>query len=269
MLVDTHVHFAEYDSGEIPELIARARDAGVDRYVAVGGDSESNRVCLSLARQWGKWMVCAVGFDRNQAPGDVDMAALHDMLADPACAAVGETGLDYHYGRDRAAEQRRLLDTMLQAAQEAGLPVVVHSREAEADTLAALRPFAEEYRTRGRLPGVLHCFTGTRKFMEELVQMGFFISFSGIVTFRSAQDLRLTAAAVPAENLLLETDSPLLAPEPLRGHRNEPAFLPRIAEAVAAARDSDVSTVAEQTTANALRLFFGCAPADSRSNRLQ
>ncbi|HDL77185.1 MAG TPA: TatD family deoxyribonuclease [Lentisphaerae bacterium] len=254
MLVDSHVHFAEFDPGDVPALLERAASAGVSGFVAVGGDERVNRVCLDLCRRYPA-MVAAVGYDREQDPARVDLALLEEQLKDPACAAVGEIGLDYHYGLTRKQEQRRMFDRMLAIAWESRLPVVVHSREAEEDTLAALQPFAGRYREEHRLPGVLHCFTGSSAFMEKLVELGFLISFSGIVTFPNADEVRDTAAAVPEGSLLVETDAPLLAPQPVRGKRNEPAFLRYVAQSLAAVRRCTLEAIAEITTCNAVRLF--------------
>jgi len=254
MLVDSHVHFAEFEPGEIPALLERAASAGVRGFVAVGGDERANRACLDLCTRYPA-MVAAVGYDRGQDPDRVDLVLLREQLKDPACAAVGEIGLDYHYGLMQKQPQRRMFDCMLGLAWESLLPVVVHSREAEGDTLAALQSFSARYLEEHRLPGVLHCFTGSPAFMEKLVEMGFMISFSGIVTFPGAEGVRNVAAAVSGESLLLETDAPRLAPRPVRGKRNEPAFLRYVARALAAIRYCSAAEIAGITTHNAVRLF--------------
>lgn len=268
MLADTHVHFGEFAPDEIGALLERAKAAGVERFVAVGGNAQSNRRCQSLAGQHPGIMVAAVGYDRDQSPQAASREALEEILSSPGIAAVGEIGLDYYYGAERKASQRKLFDAMLEIAQDHRLPVVVHSREAEADTLAALRDFAAQCRRTARLPGVLHCFTGSTRFMEKLLEMGFFISFSGIVTFPSATSLRQVVPLVPDDYLLIETDAPLLAPQPVRGRRNEPAYLTHIADCVAELRQVSREAIAEITSCNAQRLFFAGSERPPRPRSL-
>lgn len=255
-LVDTHAHFDDFALPEgVAEVLGRARDAGVRRVVAVGGSPAGNERAVAVARHNPGVAMAAVGYDRYRAGEDCADAPLRALLADPCTVAVGEIGLDYHHAPDTAAAQRRLFEEMLALAAEAGKPVVVHSREADEDTLAALRAHARAWRGAAERIGVLHCFTGGAAFAKALLDLGFMLSFSGIVSFRNAGPLREVAASVPEDRLLVETDTPYLAPVPVRGRPNEPAFLPYVVAAVAAARGAPPDAVAAATARNAARLF--------------
>jgi TatD DNase family protein len=223
-------------------------------------------------------VLCALGYDRDQAEVfgaggaalDRAMEALREQAeaalgGGQGLAALGEMGLDFHYSPGTAEAQVALFRRQLALAGELRLPVIVHSREADDPTLAALRDFAPLFGAGGR-GGVLHCFTGSRAFAEALAELGAHLSFSGIITFRNAAALRAVAAVVPGGKLLIETDTPYLAPEPHRGERNEPAYLPRVAEAAAAARKCAVEEIADLTALNAAMLF-GCRPAVSGGGR--
>jgi TatD DNase family protein len=177
------------------------------------------------------------------------------MPATSEVAAIGEIGLDFHHGRENAPAQIKLFSRMLELARKRSLPVCVHTREAEAETLAALREHAAGWRGAPDGIGVLHCFTGGEVFARELLALGFCVSFSGIVTFKNSENLRAAAAVVPDDRLLIETDSPFLAPEPLRGRPNEPANLERVAVVLAGIRKTSLETIASITTRNARRLF--------------
>ena len=250
---DSHLHFDSYDeAGDLDNVVGRARDAGVRNMVAIGGTPGSNTRALSIAGRYdGIW--AAVGYDRDEAGGHPDLATLGKQAISEQVVAVGETGLDYHYSGDTAAEQRKLFASMLETAADAGLPVVVHSRNADEDTLSLLREFSEHGHS--ECMGVLHCFTGTMAFAEALLEMGMMISFSGIITFKKADELRSIAAAVPEDRILIETDAPYLAPVPYRGKRNEPALIVHVAEELARVRHTDLPRIADVTTQNAIRLF--------------
>jgi TatD DNase family protein len=168
---------------------------------------------------------------------------------------VGEIGLDYHHAQHTARLQRALCEAQLERAAAWRLPVCVHTRDADADTLALLRTYAATPWGRAGRPGVVHCFTGSAAFAEELLALGFCLGFSGIVTFRNADRLRTVAAGIPADRLLVETDAPFLAPVPMRGQPNEPAFAVHVAACLARQRGVSVAELADLTTANAFRLF--------------
>ncbi len=264
---DTHVHFQKesgcYSSGF---QVERALAAGVTRMVAVGGSCELNKGAAEAAEAYPGYVRAAIGFDRAQV-AEISSRALIDDAIDrlrrsidalrgigATVCAIGEVGLDYHYTPQSAEGQVALFRGQCELASEQKLPVIVHSREADEDTLKVLRAYAAQCSFR-EVFGVLHCFTGTMDFAERLMEIGFMISFSGIVSFSTADALRRVAASIPADRLLIETDSPYLAPVPHRGKRNEPAFVKDVALALANARGEDVESVAAVTTANAKRLF--------------
>jgi TatD DNase family protein len=256
LLTDSHLHFDSFAArGEVEEVLERAGDAGVGRMVAIGGSAAANELaaCLAAAHPAAVW--AAVGFDRDQATLDPDIEGLGDLAGRPGVVAVGETGLDYHYSPDTAGAQKELFTEMLRFSRERALPVVVHSREARADTLDLLAAHAREWPVAGSAPGVLHCFTENMAFARALLDLGYLISFSGIVTFKNADALREVAAAVPDDRLMIETDAPYLAPVPRRGKRNEPAYVRYVAEALAEVRGCSLEHVAEVTGRNADRLF--------------
>ncbi len=259
MWFDTHVHLEEED--DAAALLARAGAAGGTGWLAVGGSPAMNRAARAAAAAAPDRVGLALGMDRHLAEesGAEVSAAMDALAADWAAAgeaglrvaAVGETGLDYHYAPESAARQRSLFAAQLALAAARRLPVVVHTREADADTLALLREHAASWPGPPERIGIVHCFTGGLAFAEALLTLGFHISFSGIVTFRNADPLRAVCAAVPGDRLLLETDSPYLAPVPRRGQRNEPAFLPDVARVVAAIRGIEPERLAALTTGNA------------------
>jgi len=254
MLTDTHVHFDDAAArGETAALLERAMAAGVTRFLSVGGNPSANTLALALAARAPGRVRAAVGLDRDQADAPWDITAVETAARAPETAAVGEIGLDYHYGLDRRADQLRRCETMLDLAARAGRPVVLHSRAADEDTLALLGAHAA--RRGAAPPGVLHCFTGGRNFAFRLLDLGFFVSFSGILTFANAGELRAVAAAVPEDRLLIETDTPYLAPVPHRGRPNEPAWLAHVAATLAALRNRAPDEIARITSRNAERLF--------------
>jgi TatD DNase family protein len=246
MLFDTHVHFDGLDDAE--GAIARAVAGGVGKMLAVGGAQRGNEMAVEFASRHPDKIVAAAGFDREHAGRKIDFAAFESFARAKQVCAIGEIGLDYHYHPETATAQKELMDQMLQIAGRLGLPVIVHSREADADTVEMLAK-------RQNVKGVIHCFTGNRSFVEKLVAIGFYISFSGIITFRNAAQVREAAKAVPDDRLLIETDSPFLAPEPHRGKKNEPVYVKHVAEALANIRGCPVEKIVEITSANAVRLF--------------
>ncbi len=255
-LVDTHVHFDVFHgAGEVEAVLARARAAGVRRFVAMGGAPEGNTLAADCAGKYPGEIFFAAGFDRYLATEPREPAGLATLLDRPGAVAVGEIGLDYHYSPETRDAQRALFAEMLALARTRRLPVVVHSREAEDDTIAMLQEHAAAWPGEpGRL-GVLHCFTGGPEFARRVVDVGLYVSFSGITSFRNADSIRAAALLVPADRLLVETDSPYLAPIPHRGERNEPAFVVDVARALAAARGAALEEIARQTTMNAELLF--------------
>jgi TatD DNase family protein len=277
MFFDSHAHFDRFvKDGTFDEILERAREAGVSEMVAVGGNAPANALSLRLAREHpGRIYGCA-GYDRDEAtkrrvplaePQNseqeaskdewevVDLELLKQQVADPLCRAVGETGLDYYYTAETAADQKRLFAEHCALAAEFGKPVVVHSRDADEDTVAILRDYAESWKGAPDRPGVLHCFTRERPFARQVLDLGLMISFSGIVTFGNADPLREVASYVPDDRLLIETDSPYLTPVPMRGRRNEPAYVVHVAKQLAELKGTSLESMANLTAGNARRLF--------------
>jgi TatD DNase family protein len=253
---DTHAHF-EGTPLETAAVMGRAMGAGVTRVVAVGGSEALNAGALAAAESYPGNVRLALGFDRDQAVAaepEVWVGALRLLAAARPLAAVGETGLDFHYHPETAEAQCALFGAQLRLADEWRLPVIIHTREADEATLRVL----DETPWHGEgLRGVVHCFTGDTLFARRLLDRALAVSFSGIVTFRNADRLRESAAAVPDDRLLIETDSPFLAPVPKRGQRNEPAFVTHVAECLADVRGGTAEQIAALTRANAVRLFGG------------
>ncbi|PZP22905.1 TatD family hydrolase [Pseudomonas kuykendallii] len=254
MLVDSHCHLDRLDlaahGGSLDAALEAARARGVGHFLCIGVSADNAAAVKALAERYAD-VHCSVGVHPlDLQPGAAP--ALDWLLAElehPRVAAIGETGLDYHYEPEAAELQRQAFRLHLQAAQITGKPVIVHTREARADTLALLREAA--------LPqaGVLHCFTEDWEMAKAALDIGFYISLSGIVTFRNADALREVARQVPADRLLVETDSPYLAPIPYRGKPNLPQYVREVAEFLAELRGVGFDTLAEQTTANFKRLF--------------
>lgn len=254
---DTHAHFAAGPA--IAGQIARARAAGVTRIVAVGGSPQLNAGARAAAAAAPGHVLPAFGLDRDQAGGDDDQAAALENLfaagAAPAPAAVGEIGLDYCRSAVARERQRLLMERQLGLAARLRLPAIIHTRAAEADTLALLRNARGEAWFREGRPGVIHCFTGDAAFAEALLALDYRLGFSGIVTFAGAAPLRKVAAAVPGERLLIETDAPYLTPVPLRGRPNEPALVVHVAAVLARERGVAPEELAALTWRNAETLF--------------
>jgi TatD DNase family protein len=250
-LVDTHCHLNhEAFRADVAREIARARAAGVVRAVVVGYDVVSSWLAVAYSTAH-PCLAATVGIHPHDAKTWDDEAPTIEAIArDPEVVAVGETGLDYHYDHSPRDTQRAAFAAQLEMAQRLDLPVVIHSREADDDTLAIIRDVGVP--SRG---GVVHCFPGGADLAREVVALGLHIGVTGVVTFRKADALRNAVAAVPAEWLLLETDSPYLAPEPHRGKTNRPAYLPLVAEAVASIRGTAVEDVARDAGESAARLF--------------
>ena len=254
MLVDSHCHLDFPDFAEERDaVVERAKAAGVGTMLTISTKlSEFPRV-LEVAEAYPD-VYCSVGVHPHEADreeGATDAAKIAALTQNPKVIGIGETGLDYYYGHSSRDNQRAAFNAHLDAARETGLPVIVHSRDAEADTMELLRAAA----AKGRLTGLIHCFTGTQALADCAVELGFCISFSGIVTFKNAEELREIAKKVPAARLLVETDAPYLAPVPNRGKRNEPAFVTYTAALLAELRGTTPDVIAETTSANFFRLF--------------
>jgi TatD DNase family protein len=244
-VIDTHAHLDALD--DAAAAIARAREAGVTRIVTIGTGIESCRAALALAEAHAG-VVAALGIDPHQA-GEREaerVAELGQLLGHPKAVAVGEAGLDYHYGGDRRDEQRSLFRAQLDLATELGLPIVVHTREANEDTEAMLDGHGGTV--------VMHCFSEPA-LLDAGIEHGWYFSFAGNATYPKAQALRDAAACAPADRILVETDSPYLAPQPVRGRRNEPAFVTHTLAALAAVRGEEPGDLAARVDANATAAF--------------
>ncbi len=247
-LFDTHAHFT--DNSDVDGLLSRAAEVGVVRVLAVGGSRELNRNALRTPCR------VALGWDRDQTDvREDDFSELGRLVADNAArvAAIGEIGLDFHYSPESAAAQKELFARELALADSLRLPVVIHTREADEATLEVIDSVPWSHGS--QLRGVIHSYTGGPDFAGKLLDRGFCISFSGIVTFRSADLVRESARFVPDDRILVETDTPFLAPVPLRGHQCEPAYVVHTAKCIAAERKTDIETFAELTFANSELLF--------------
>jgi TatD DNase family protein len=252
-LVDSHCHIdmPEFDADR-EEVIARARAAGVETMLVVGGldGAGGHRRAIDIAARWG--LVASAGLHPHEArlASEAVYGDLRSLAEAGEIVAVGEIGLDYHYDHSPRPAQAEAFRRQVHLAREVGLPVIVHSREADDETADLL-----EREGGGELRGVIHCFTGGERLAQRALAMGFFISFSGIVGFPKAEALRQVARGVPLDRLLVETDAPFLAPPPHRGKRNEPAFVVEVARALAAARRESFEVVAEATRQNFASLF--------------
>jgi TatD DNase family protein len=256
-LFDTHAHLAdEHLAADLPGVIERAKSAGVKQILAIGTDAADSRRCLELA-QTHEGIRSSAGIHPNNAaeaqPGDWDEIAR--LAREAKVVALGETGLDLYWKDVPLAMQQDYFDRHIRLSQATGLPLVIHLRETAPEILAMLR----EARQRGPLRGVMHSFTGTAPEAAEFLALGLYISFAGMVTFKKSEDLRAVTQTIPADRILVETDSPYLSPEPFRGKRpNEPARVVHTAECLAQLRGVSMEEFARQTTANAEGLF--CRP---------
>ena len=255
-LVDTHAHLMDpaFDADR-DAVLQRARDAGVEAVLLVGYDLASSRAAVDLTRRI-PWALATVGIHPNSAAdaSDADFAAVADLARAPEVVAIGETGLDYYRLHTPPGVQRDAFDWHLQLAEELALPVVVHNRQADADVADALA--ASAARGSRRVPGVLHCFSSTDpRYLQRMLDAGYFVSFAGPLTFKSADNLRVMARRVPLDRLLVETDCPYLAPTPHRGRRNEPAFVRETAACLADVVGLESELLADHLWANSLHVI--------------
>lgn len=253
-LVDSHAHIQGSEfAADVAHVIQRAQEVGVEKIVVVGGsgDLSSNQAALELAN-FSPGLFATVGMHPHDAKAvsEEDIERLKVLARNPKVVAVGETGLDFYYDHSPREIQIELFCRFIHMARQAGLPIVVHNREAQ-------REVAELIRNEGKreLRGVIHCFTGDYDAAREFLDLGFYLSFTGIITFKNADSLRDVVRKLPLDRILVETDSPYLAPVPHRGKRNEPAFVRFVAETVARVRGVALEEVAHATSLNAQRLF--------------
>jgi TatD DNase family protein len=253
LAIDSHCHL-DFDGMEdkLPEVLARAEAAGVGLMVSISSRVRSfGNLCQIAERN--PSVFCTVGTHPHNAHEELEVTAeeLVRLAQHPKCVGIGEVGLDYHYDLSPREAQEANFFVHIHAARRTGLPLVIHSREAEDDTLLILK---EEWE-RGPFVPLLHCFTSKAKLAHAAVAMGGYVSFSGILTYKSAEDIRQTAAELPLDRILVETDSPYLAPVPYRGKPNEPAYLIKTLETLAQVRGVPPAEMARITNANFFRLF--------------
>jgi TatD DNase family protein len=253
LLVDSHCHL-DYlaRDGDLDDVVARARRAGVGRMLTICTKVTEFQAIRDIADRYDDvW--CSVGIHPHEADSEPAVTAekLVALAQDPLVAGIGETGLDYFYEHSPREQQQASFHAHIAASRETGLPLIVHTRDADEDTAAILE---DEY-AKGPFPGVIHCYSTGRDLAERALAIGFYISLSGILTFKKAEALRETAAILPPDRLLVETDAPYLAPVPNRGKRNEPAYVVHTAAALAELRGVPVNEIETSTTDNFFNLF--------------
>jgi TatD DNase family protein len=253
MLADSHCHLNYKGLAEQQQqVLGRARAAGVVAMLNIATrESEWDDVIGVAEREGDVWATVGIHPHEADQHGHIDTAKLIDRAQHPRVVGIGETGLDYYYDHSDRDQQRVSFRAHIAAARDTGLPIIVHTRDAEQDTADILR----EEMAKGAFPGVIHCFTASDDFADIALKLGFYISISGIVTFKNARDLQQTAARLPIERLLIETDAPFLAPVPHRGKTGEPAFVADTARFLADLRGESVEVLAAATRANFHRLF--------------
>jgi TatD DNase family protein len=253
MLVDSHCHLDHQEfEGELETILGRARQSGIANMLTIGTTVAGFPRLLEIAER-NEDVFCTIGVHPHEAAAEqgITVDRLLQLSRNRKVIGIGECGLDYYYNRSPQDVQIAIFRTHIAAARESGLPLVVHSRDAD-DQMAAI---LEAEQRVGSFTGVLHCFSSGRALAETAVRLGLYISFSGILTFKKSDALRDIAAVLPPERLLIETDAPFLAPVPLRGRRNEPSYVTHTLRALAACRGEDEGELAEMTSANFFRLF--------------
>jgi TatD DNase family protein len=252
-LIDSHCHLDFPDfTGQVPEVLARAEANGVAHLVTICTRVSEFEKVLAIAESDPR-ISCSVGIHPHEAADEptVDAERLVELAKHPKVVGIGEAGLDYFYDKSPRERQRQVFATHIEASRRSGLPLIVHSRDADDDTIEELKIGAEK----GGLTGVIHCFTSTQKLADAALEIGFYISLSGILTFKSAEELRAVIKTVPLDRLLVETDSPYLAPVPKRGKTNEPSFVKHTAAFAAQMLGMSDEDFAAKTTENFRRLF--------------
>lgn len=253
MLIDHHCHldFPQFAS-DLDGLIARAGQAGVGAMITISTRIRQFDKVLAVAERFDN-VFCSVGTHPHNAHEefDIPVSEIVRLSQHPKVVAVGEAGLDYYYKNSTPGAQAEGFRNHIAAARETGLPLEIHTREADADTIAIL----EDEHSKGPFPAVLHCFTGGETLAKRAIELGLYVSFSGVISFKKSHELRAIAAALPLDRILVETDAPYLAPEPFRGKTNEPAYVAHTAAALAKARGISVEEVSAATTENVMRLY--------------
>ncbi|MED3908310.1 TatD family hydrolase [Peribacillus simplex] len=252
MLFDTHVHVnAEQFNEDLEDVIERAKEAGVNNMVVVGFDRPTIIRAMELIEAY-DFMYAAVGWHPVDAIDmtEEDLQWIEELSNHPKVVAIGEMGLDYHWDKSPKEVQMEVFRKQIRLAKKVGLPIIIHNREATSDIVHILK---EEEAS--RVGGIMHCFSGSAETALECINMNFYISLGGPVTFKNAKKPKEVAAAVPLDRLLIETDCPYLAPHPYRGKRNEPSYVKLVAEQIAEIKQLTIEEVSQATTENAKKLF--------------
>lgn len=248
-IIDSHAHFNDkrFD-GFRDELLSKINDLGVSKIINCGCDFETIEECLKLGEKY-DFCYTAVGFHPENIPdGDIDFARFEEIIkTGKKIVAVGETGLDYYWRQDNKEAQKAAFHTQLEIAEKYGLPVIIHDRDAHADTLEILKKHKPK--------GVVHCFSGSVETAKEVLSLGMYIGIGGVLTFKNSLRLKEVAATVPLERILLETDAPYMSPEPFRGKTNHSALIIYVAEKLAEIKNISISEVLETTSKNSKELF--------------
>ncbi len=247
-IIDSHAHYNDRRFEVIiDELMIKQRELGVKKIINCGCDFESIDACLELSSRF-DFCYTAVGFHPENIPeADIDLIKLKEKALLPKVCAIGEIGLDYYWRQDNKDAQKKAFKAQLELAKELGLPTIIHDREAHGDSLEIIK----EYKPKG----VLHCFSGSREMAAEVVKLGLYIGIGGVLTFKNSKKLREVAQVIPLERILLETDAPYLAPEPMRGKLNHSALIIYVAKALAEIKGVSVEEVINTTTQNSENLF--------------
>ncbi len=248
--IDLHCHLDMMEEG-IEAAILKAQAAGVKKMVTIGTEPSDHQIVLDIAKKYYPEVFCTLGVHPHQGAIYTDEAGafIEAHLARPEVVAVGEIGLDYYYNQSPVEDQKEAFRKQLDIAARHKMPVEIHTRDAEPDTVEILKEF------KGRVTGIIHCFTGTRWLADQCLDLGFNISISGVVTFKNAQDLRDTVVAMPLDRIHVETDAPFLAPVPQRGKKNTPAFMVHTAQFVAQLKGVEEEVFCQQMLKNALQMF--------------
>ncbi|MCD6419794.1 MAG: TatD family hydrolase [Synergistetes bacterium] len=250
-LIDSHCHLNDpaFDK-DIEEVIKRSRDNGVEYCVVIGYDVKSSKKAIEMAEKY-NCVYATVGIhpEESKNAGDRELAEIEKLTEHPKVVGIGETGLDYYHIFSPIEKQKEIFIKQLKLARKLNLPVVIHSREAEPDTFDIVKEYAKD------IKGVMHCFSGTLKMAKLYTELKFYISISGAVTFRKAKTLKEVVKGIKIKDILIETDAPYLTPHPYRGKRNEPSYLPYIADAVAKIKELPLEEVALHTSHNTRNLF--------------
>ena len=253
MFIDSHIHLDDFvEKNTLEDKLKNAEKHMVNQMIAIGGSDKSNFLSISLSKKYPNKIFATAGYDRDLSESNYNEFNLKQQIESDYVVGVGETGLDYYHSNENRKQQIELFSLNLNLASQFNKPVIVHSRNAFKDTIHELKKFSVN---QNKYLGVLHCFTLDLKAAKKLIDIGMMISFSGIVTFSNAYDLRSIVSYIPNEFLLIETDAPYLSPVPNRGKQNEPAFIIHTARQIAELRGCSVEDIAYITSSNAKKLF--------------